>query len=233
METKDKTIMENIETTELPKMIDNIKKESSAPSVEDKAELDLYEIWNRIGGMTMVEGAKSAWQHIKNLKIEDIAIVVGACLGLVLTGFFIYGIFCILIPLFELTWLVANDCYAMTVGEYHALFYQLIDRDLLYSAPFCLLVAVVVGLLCERHKLLCTLLYFLALMLILEVWDYWHIEYTANGTLGGLCFVIMFIIVPVLSIARFFVSIFTDNEQDNEAKENNESVSNAIVRDSN
>lgn len=233
METKDKTIMENIETTELPKMIDNNKKESSAPSVEDKAELDLYEIWNRIGGMTMVEGAKSAWQHIKNLKIEDIAIVVGACLGLVLTGFFIYGIFCILIPLFELTWLVANDCYAMTVGEHHALSYQLIGRDLLYSAPFCLLVAVVVGFLCERHKLLCTLLYFLALMLILEVWDYWHIEYTANGTLGGLCFVIMFIIVPVLSIARFFVSIFTDNEQDNEAKENNESASNIIVMDSN
>lgn len=219
METKDKTIMENIEMTELPEIIDNIKEDSSAPNVEDKTELDLNEIWNRVGGMTMAEGAKSAWQYIKNLKIEDMVIVVGACLGLVLTGFFIYGIFCILIPLFELAWLVANDCYAMTVGEHHALTYQFIDRDLLFYAPFCLLVAVVVGLFSERHKLLCTILYFLALLFILETWDYWHIKYTANGTLGGLCFVIMFIIVPVLSIVRFIVSVFTDNEQGNEATE--------------
>lgn len=219
METKDKTIMENIEMTELPEIIDNIKEDSSAPNVEDKTELDLNEIWNRVGGMTVAEGAKSAWRHIKNLKIEHIAIGIGACIGVVLTGFFIYGIFCILIPLFELVWLVANDCYAMTVGEHYALAYQLIDRGLLYSAPFCLLVAVVVGLFSERHKFLCTILYFLALMLILEVWDYWHIEYTANGTLGGLCFVIMFIIVPVLSIVRFIVSVFTDNEQGNEATE--------------
>lgn len=219
MEAKDKTIMENIETAEAPEIIDNNKEESSVPNVEDNTELDLNEIWNRIGGMTVVEGAKSAWRHIKNLKIEDLAIVVGACLGLVLTGFFIYGIFRILILLFELAWLVANDCYAMTVGGHYALTYQLIDRDLLFSTPFCLLVAVVVGLLSERHKLLCTILYFLALMFILEVWDYWHIEYTADGTLGGLCFVIMFIIVPVLSMVRFIVSVFTDNEQGNEATE--------------
>lgn len=219
MEAKDKTIMENIETAEAPEIIDNNKEEPSAPNVDDNTELDLNEIWNRIGGMTVVEGAKSAWRHIKNLKIEDLAIVVGACLGLVLTGFFIYGIFRILILLFELAWLVANDCYAMTVGEHYALTYQLIDRGLLYSAPFCLLVAVVVGLFSERHKFLCTILYFLALMLILEVWDYWHIEYTANGTLGGLCFVIMFIVVPILSMVKYVVSVFTDNEQGNEATE--------------
>ena len=219
MEAKDKTIMENIETAEAPEIIDNNKEESSVPNVEDNTELDLNEIWNRIGGMTVVEGAKSAWRHIKNLKIEDLAIVVGACLGLVLTGFFIYGIFRILILLFELAWLVANDCYAMTVGGHYALTYQLIDRDLLFSAPFCLLVAVVLGLLSERHKLLYTILYFLSLLFILEIWDYWHIEYTANGTLGGLCFVIMFIIVPVWSLVRFIISVFTDNEQGNEATE--------------
>lgn len=65
-------------------------------------------------------------------------------------------------------------------------------------------------------------------MFILETWDFWHIEYTANEILGGVCFVIMFIIVPVLSMARLLVSIFTDNEHGNEGKEDDESANTAV-----
>ena len=217
METKDKTITENIETAEVPEIIDNDKEESSVPNVEDKSEPDLDEFWNRID-----ECERPACRYIKNQKNGHIATGLGLCIGLILYGFMIYGV-----------WVAASDCFAMMAGERFAYSYSLLDRDLLFSAPFCLLVAVVVGLLSERHKLLCTILYFLALLFILEIWDYWHIEYTANGTLGGLCFVIMFIIVPVLSIVRFIVSFFTDNEQGDEAEENNESESNVIVGDSN
>lgn len=222
METKDKTIMENIETVESPVIIDNDKEVSSVPNVEDKSEPDLDEIWNRIDGMTLIEGERPACRYIKNLKIGHIATGLGFCIGLVLYGFMIYGV-----------WVAASDCFAMMAGERFAYSYSLIDRDLLFSVPFCLLVAVAVGLSSERHKLLCTELYFLALLFILEIWDYCHIEYSANGTLGGLCFVVMFIIVPVLSIVRFSVSFITDNEQSNEAKENNESASNVTARDSN
>ena len=229
METKDKTITENIETAEVPEIIDNNKEESSAPSVEDNTEFDLNERLNRIGEMTLIEGIRSACRYIKNLKIKYIATGVYFCIGLLLFGFMIK----VFIRLFKLVGGVASDCFAMMAGEHFAYSYSLIDSDLSYSAPFCLLVAVVVGLLSERHKLLYTILYFLSLLFILEIWDYWHIEYSANGDLGALCFVIMFIIVPVLSIVRFIVSCFTDIEQGDDAEENNESESNVIVGDSN
>lgn len=216
METNNKRVTETIKTTELPENIDNNNKEEFLDSnIEDRLEANLGEIWNRIGGMTMLEGAKSAWYHIKNLKIKHIAIGIGTCIGLVLVGFMICGV----IHLIELAWVAANNCFTMTSGEHFVYLYSLIDRDLFYSIPFCLLVAAIVGIFSERHELLYTLLYFLTLLFIIEIWDYWHVEYTANEILGELCFVIMFIIVPVLSMVRYLVSIFTDNEHGNEAKE--------------
>lgn len=200
METNDKKVTEPIETTEMFEIADN--KEEMISDTKAQAGHDLNKLWNRIGGMTIIEGAKSAWHYIKNLKIEHIAIGIGICVGLVLVGFMIYGF----IHLLELVWAAANNCFAMMAGERIVYSYSLIDRDLFYSVPFCLLVAVMVGIFSERHKLWCSLLYFLTLLFILETWDFWHIEYTVNGIFGGLCFVIMFIIVPILYMVRFHVS---------------------------
>lgn len=211
MESNNKRVNEPIETTESPES----KEEFLDSNIEDRLESNLGEIWNRIGGMTMLEGAKSAWHHIKNLKIKHIAIGIGTCIGLVLGGFMICGV----IHLIEFAWTAASNCFAIMEGERFAYSYSLIDNDLFYTVPFCLLVAVIVGLFSDRHELLRTLLYFLTLLFIIEVWDFWHIEYTVNEILGGLCFVIMFIIVPVLPMVRYIVSVFTDNEQGNEARE--------------
>lgn len=200
METNDKKVTEPIETTEMFEIADN--KEEMISDTKAQAGHDLNKLWNRIGGMTLTEGVKSVWRYIKNLKIEQITIGIGMCIGLVLVGFIIYGG----IPLFDFVWAAASNCFDMMAGERFAYSYSLLDRDLFYSVPFCLLVAVMVGIFSERHEPLCTMLYFLALLFILEVWDYWHIEYTANGILGGLCFVIMFIIVPVLYMVRFHAS---------------------------
>lgn len=213
METNNKKITETIEMSKSPKITDNNKE-------EEVFDAESGDIWEQIGDMTLIEGVKSVWRYINSLRLKYVAMVIGGCLSIVLAGFIIYGISSIFSPLIQLVWTVANDCYAMTVGNHYAYSYLLVDGDLLYSAPFCLVVAIIVGIFSEKHKLWCFLLYFLTLLFILEIWDYWHIEYTVNKILGGLCFVIMFIIVPVLSLVRFLVSFFTDNEQGNEATEN-------------
>lgn len=224
METENNKQAKIIETSELPERIGDIPEEkSSTDNWQD-------EIWAQIGDMTLTEGIKQAWICVKKIKVKQVVWGASLCIGIFLGGFILYYISNLFL---SLLWTIANECYDMVDGKNNGYLYSLFDGHLYNSIPFSLIVAIIVGLVANRHKLIHMILDFLMLLSILEIWNYWHIEYGVNETLGGLCFIIMFLIVPILYIAKFFISIFTDNEQDNEAKENNESASNTIVRDSN
>lgn len=81
--------------------------------------------------------------------------------------------------------------------------YCLLDRDLVYTIPLSIGVAAIVGLSFNKRSFLYAVVYFILLVSLLEVWDYWFImKVGAKWFLGGFCFVVMFIIIPLLLLIR-------------------------------
>lgn len=204
MGTENKKSTETIESSErFERIDDNIE---ANPNTD--AEID--EIWSKIGDMTLSEGTKSAWHHIKKLKVKPLVLWIGTCIGIGFAGIIVFHLSFWLLPLL---WSNANYCYDMAMGNNNEYLYSFFDGDLINTIPFSLIVAIIVGFFSKRNKLLFIILYFIILLSILEIWDYWHIEYGANEILGGLCFVIMFIITPVLYVIRWLIHILIESPE--------------------
>lgn len=204
METENKKTTETIESSERFERINDNTEDNSNMNTE------LEDIWSKIGDMTLSEGTKSAWHLIKKLKVKPLVLWIGVCFGIGFAGIIVFHLSFLLLPIL---WSNANDCYAMAVGNNKEYQYSFFDGDLINTIPFSLIVAVIVGIFSKRNKLLFIILYFIILLSILEIWDYWHIEYGANEILGALCFVIMFIITPVLYIIRWLIHILFESQE--------------------
>lgn len=205
MNPTNKKLTESVESSEQSERIDdNIE-------ANPNKDTEIDEIWSQIGDMTLTDVTKSVWSYLKKLKIRNMVWGTSICIGIVLAGIITFHISRLLFPLI---WIMANDSYAMIVGRNYDYEYSLFDGDLVYSIPFCLIVASIVGIFSKRNKLLLFVLYFILLLSILEIWNYWQIAYNVNEVLGVICFVLMFITVPILYTIRALIPIFFDKEDD-------------------
>lgn len=204
MRTENKKTTETIEFHERNERINDNTENNSNTGTE------LDEIWSKIGDMTLSEGTKYAWHLIKNLKVKSMVLVIVTCAGFGLAGVIVFHVSRLLFPLI---WEMANNCYTMAVGNNNEYLYSFFDGDLINTIPFSLIIAIIVGIFSKRNKFLFIILYFMILFSMLEIWDYWHFEYGVNEILGSLCFVIMFIIIPILYIIRWFIPILIERPE--------------------
>jgi hypothetical protein len=189
-----KDIEKNIEYSEIKEDIEAENTvETSGKTTEDCGE----EWFEKAGETTLVDAIKIALQYAGNLKLKYIALVVGGVLMLYLCVLLIYYVlFPLLIGVLKL---IAFD-FLITIGEHKDGYcYRFFDNDLFSTVPLCVAVSIIANNYSKAKGWLFWLIYFVVLLTSLEGLDYCFIETRdTNAVLGGTCFVLLFIIVPVL-----------------------------------
>ncbi len=164
---------------------------------------------HRTGSMTITEGAGSLWRWIKEMKLKTLADILLAC-GMGVAFCFALG------PFLHYLLDFLSTSLSMVIGMTDSSHYEFFDDDLAYTVPFCLIIAVLVGMASLKYSWICGLSYFIGLMAVLEIWDFCHIEKgVLYEWLGAACYVIMFIVVPILILVRYF-SIIRDIDDDDD-----------------
>ncbi|MCM1502756.1 MAG: hypothetical protein NC115_08855 [Bacteroidales bacterium] len=162
-------------------------------TMTEKAVTEEKSKWDQIGEMPLKDAVKFCWKYILDMKLETVGICAFSLILLTGMGFLLYyG----LVPVCKLIW----HCISMTIGMHeYAYQYTLFDSDLLCTVPLAILIASLVGYCSRKHRLLNTICYFILLQATLEIWDYLHLEMPGfSGVPGGVCFAIMFIVIPLL-----------------------------------
>lgn len=162
--------------------------------------VDVSSRHEKIGEMTISEGFKRMWHRIQELKLKHMMLVVGVCLAIL---FFSLLVYYVVPPAVEIIWHILKTCVSMPVGWHDSYYYAFLDEDLFCTIPLCLTVAAIVGRSFNKFKWMCGMIYCLLLVSMLEIWDYWFLEIgMGNEYLGGFCFAVMFVIIPVLIRVR-------------------------------
>lgn len=170
--------------------------------------------WAQIGEMTLIDGVKAAWRSLCDIKLRHLAMGLGICAGIVIVVILGYYVF---FPIFKFAWYALCKCFSIATGEHNTNSYHLIDGDLSRSIPLCLFIAYIVGITSKKHGLLFALMCFFTQQATLEIWDYWHIEkYGASKLLGGICFIITFVVLPILFIIKNYIEDIIETENDEE-----------------
>jgi hypothetical protein len=197
---------ENI--TDFPENSDDRRMEiegenEAAESVRNKNS-ETVPLSKKVGEMTLSE----FFRNIGNLKLKHI----GYAAGIIVAGIIIIYI---VIPLVCLAATVVWHDFSMSTGKLDtACVYRFWDSDLWYTIPLSLVVFTVVALSINFRygllKFLFRLFYFALLIFTLEYWNYAHITNPvpepADRILGGVCFGIFFILIPVLLLIHKSIS---------------------------
>lgn len=179
---------------------DNNSSVNNVVKEEDDSQFE--QICKQIGEMSLKEGVKFVWSFLLGLKLKHIAM---GLMWLIIIIFGGYAVFGYLFPFaLKLIWKILSCCVSMSLGiRDYALDYCFFDRDLLLTMPLCIVVAIVVGRSFSSRSFLYAIMYFVMLVSVLETWDYWFTMKIGFMSLwGGVCFVVMFIIIPILMWVR-------------------------------
>jgi hypothetical protein len=169
-------------------------REETDETLGQKEESKISQWFAKIGEKNLID----AFSFVGKIKLKYIAYA----LGIVLMGLFLYyiGWKLIICVIFPLVIQIIQQSFFMATGididhEYH-----FFDSDLWYSIPVCLTVSIVFAK-CTRFRRGFWLFYFAILIFTLEYWDYIHencLNEQHSAVLGGVCFGIFFVLVPVL-----------------------------------
>jgi hypothetical protein len=202
MEDKDIELSENRE---------EVKIETTS-----KTEDDGFDAWfKKVGEKTLTDAIKLALQYTGKLKLKYVAYALGCPLALILCGLIIYYL---IFPLLCLIGVMILHSFAMTVGLHedsvYNSYYSFFDSDLFLTVPVCLTVSIIVILYSNVTNFLFWLFYFATLVTTLEYWDYRFLETPdANAVLGGTCFFLFFVIIPVLIIVKSKIASATNRNK--------------------
>lgn len=209
MEEKDKII----------EISDNQEEMKVENTVEThKEEEDGYDIWvkKHIGEKDLTDAFNYASKVLKSIgkwklkyfayTIKYIGYGIGSILGLILGGFLLHALFSGFSHIFD-----------MMTDDTDSYSYAFLDSDLWATVIISVLISVSsFGILGKATKVL---LYCLFLIAIVEYWDYIFLTtHDTNSILGGSCFWLFFVIIPILLIVKFSTDSDKTEEKTDEEK---------------
>jgi hypothetical protein len=178
-------------------------REETDETLGQKEESKTIQWFAKVGEKNLID----AFRFVGKLKLK----YIGYVLGIVLTGLFLYyiGWKLIIRVICPLVIQIIRQSFFMVTGTDIDCEYRFFDSDLWYTVPVCLTVSIIVAK-CTRFRWVFWLFYFAILMITLEYWDYIHRDCLYShfldkncfnehsAVLGGVCFGIFFVLVPVL-----------------------------------
>lgn len=155
-------------------------------------------LFGEFGEKSWLDCIRTVWNRVLNIKMKTILLLLSCCL---LFGVIVLFFYYLASPLYDFLKYILKTPVSMAFGmHYDSDSHNVLDGDLLATIPLCLCVALFVCRSCSRFRWGVGILYFVVLMVMLEIWDSWFVDYFgAREYLGGTCFVIMFVIIPVLA----------------------------------
>jgi hypothetical protein len=195
--------MENIEKNiEQSKVQEEIKVENAVETSE-KTDEDAFDVLvkKHIGEKDLTDAfrlAAKGFRYAGQFKLKYIAYAIkyiGYAIGFILGLFLLYGIYSGFSHIFD-----------MMTGDTDSYSFSLLDSDLWVTI---IISAIIV---CYsfwiRDKGTKGLFYLIFLVAMVEYWDYSFLEtYDTSSILGGTCFFLFFIIIPVLLIIKSYVDL--------------------------
>lgn len=208
---------------------DNMNKEDNLQKINEvESPQESHEERVEDNEISLQEGIKCAWRYVLNLKLLDVFMGLMCCVLVFLIGLFLYHFF---LPILGILVNVILKPIEMSIGEsgWSWSSHDFFDSDLFYTIPFSICVSIVVGKSFRRYNFLLGMLYLIFLLFSLEFWDYnFHEMYAASPYLGGLCWVITSVLLPILFYLRRPSHVKVTNEKEDindDNPDNSESVS--------
>lgn len=204
MEEKSKNI-------EISEITEEFKNEETAEN--HKEEKDFYDIWvkKHLGEKDLFDAFKYASKVLKSVgkcKLKHIAYAIkyaGYAVAFILCALVVFIIYCAFAHVFD-----------MMTDNGGSFYYVFFDNDLWATIVTSVIVSMYSFWVWDKG--IKGVIYFIFLIMLVEYWDYSFAEtFDENTVLGGICYFLFFVIIPILLIMKQCMA--SPNDEDKEETE--------------